>query len=195
MDQSNFTADDAAARDILQLPPEFVATPGPWRPGDGAQVPASEPEEAPAGEEPSADAAAIPGPPEFDEKHRMRFRGMLYIGALTDHFDLFGHSFIMATPSETDRLQIGLVMQPYQSTMTAEIAYQNALVAAYLIEVDGRKLPQPITTDPKDTALLHRFQWVTTNLKRPVVNKLFERCLELDKQVEDVLAAMGKASG
>lgn len=195
MDQSSFTADDAAARDILQLPPEFVATPGPWRPGDGNTAPAAEPQVPAEPEEPADDVAPVPGPAEFDEKHRMKFRGLLYVGALTDQFELFGHSFTIATPSETERLQIGLVMQPYQTTMTAEIAYQNALVAAYLVDIDGRKLPEPITTDPKDVALLHRFKWVTSNLRRVVVNALFERCLVLDKQVDEVLAAMGKASG
>lgn len=195
MTQQNFTADDAAARDILQLPPEFVATPGPWRPGDGKGAPAAEPQEAAGTAEPAEEIPAPEGPPEFDEKHRMKFRGMLYVGALTDQFELFGHSFTIATPSETERLQIGLVMQPYQATMTAEIAYQNALVAAYLVDIDGRKLPEPITTDPKDVALLHRFKWVTNNLRRVVVNALFDRCLMLDKQVDEVLAAMGKASG
>lgn len=194
MDQYNFTADDAAARDILQLPPEFVATPGPWRPGDGKSA-ATEPQAPAEPAEPVEEARVPDGPPEFDEKHRMKFRGMLYVGALTDQFELFGHSFTIATPSETERLQIGLVMQPYQATMTAEIAYQNALVAAYLVDIDGRKLPEPVTTDPKDVALLHRFKWVTANLRRAVVNRLFERCLVLDKQVDDVLAAMGKASG
>lgn len=130
---------------------------------------------------------------EFDPKYKETFTGLLYVGSLTDSFELYGHQFVITTPTQTERLQIGQVVRPYQDTMVAEIAFSTALVAAFLVSIDGKELPQPITTDPKETALQQRFQWVTDHIKRPVIAKLFDKALELDAEVDEVLDAMGKA--
>lgn len=181
--------DDAAAQAALSLPPgvELYSPTAeePPKPERPAESPQPEPETEPVAED----------VPEFDPKHRQPFSGLLYVGALTDSFELFGHRFTIATPTQTERLQIGQVIAPYQNTVTAEVAYQTALVAAYLTEIDGHKLPEPVLSNPKETALHDRFRWVSENMRRVVVDQLFDRCLQLDTQVNDVLAAMGKASG
>ena len=181
-------ADDAAAEAALQLPPEPFPT-GPAFLPDQSLAPAPEPETAP---EPEPIEEEVP---EFDSRHREPFKGLLYIGALTEDFELFGHQFRIGTPTQTERLQIGQVIQPWQGTVTGEIAYQTALVAAYLIEIDGVKLPEPVLNNPKETALHDRFRWCSENLRRVVIDEIFDRCLKLDSKVDGVLAAMGKASG
>jgi len=184
-------ADEQAASAAFQLPPnpedELAALTGvPAFPGpDEGQEPAEE-TQAPAIEERL---------PEFDPAYRQPFKGLLFVGALTTSFELFGHHFTIATPTQTERLQIGQVIEPFQNTVTAEIAYQTALVAAYLVDIDGTKLPEPVVSNPKETALHDRFRWVSENLRRPVLDRVFDECLKLDRQVDDVLAAMGKASG
>lgn len=182
-------ADDAASAAAFQLPPDF---------SQGTTFEQHE-EAPPAGAQASESAPEAETPmenvPEFDERYKEPFSGLLYIGALTQAVSLFGHSFTIATPTQTERLQIGQVIQPYQNTITAEIAYQTALVAAYLVDVDHTKLPEPVTLNPKETALLDRFRWVNENLRRPVIDALFNECLALDGQVDEVLEAMGKASG
>jgi len=188
MPQQDLFADDAAAEAAFQLPPEPFPT-GPAFLPDQSVAPEPQPAPEPEPEPIQEDV------PEFDARHREPFRGLLYVGALTEDFELFGHSFRIGTPTQTERLQIGQVIQPWQGTVTGEIAYQTALVAAYLIEVDGQKLPEPIMTNPKETALHDRFRWVSENLRRVVIDEIFDRCLKLDGKVEDVLAAMGKASG
>lgn len=132
-------------------------------------------------------------PREFDPKHREPFLGLLYVGYLDDEVTVYGHKFRLATPTNTERLQIGMVISPWRNTLTEEIAYGQAVVSAFLHSVDGTALPEPVTTNPKDFALRDRFNWVGENLKRPVINALFDACLKLDAQVDEVLAAMGKA--
>jgi hypothetical protein len=185
--QQEFFADEAASMAAFQLPPEVPSGP-------------AFPMEVPAPEKPAQSQEPTPEPiaedvPEFDPQHRKPFTGLLYIGALTKRFDMFGHNFTIATPTQTERLQIGQVIQPWQGTVTGEIAYQTALVAAYLVDVDGQKLPEPVMTNPKETALHDRFRWVSDNLRRVVIDRIFDECLTLDGQVDEVLAAMGKASG
>jgi hypothetical protein len=188
MAQQDLFADDAAAEAAFQLPPEPFPS-GPAFLPDQSLTPAPEPEPEPEPEPIEEDV------PEFDPRHREPFKGLLYVGALTDEFELFGHRFRIGTPTQTERLQIGQVIQPWQGTVTGEIAYATALVAAYLIDIDGVKLPEPVLNNPKETALHDRFRWVQDNIRKPVIDEIFDRCLRLDSKVDGVLAAMGKASG
>lgn len=179
-----------AAQAAFQLPPEPLAPrqtpeppPAPPEPDEGR--------ERASGEIPTEPEKA----PEFDPAYRQPFTGLLYIGALTESFELYGHFFTIATPTQTERLQIGLVIKDYQGTVTGEIAYQTALVAAYLVDIDGTKLPEPVLTNPKEIALHDRFRWVSQNMRRIVIDQVFDRCLQLDAQVDATAEAMGKASG
>jgi hypothetical protein len=189
MSQQDLFADDAAAEAAFTLPPEPFPTGPAFLPDQSLVQPDPEPQQAEPELEPEEDV------PEFDVRHREPFKGLLYVGALIEDFELFGHRFRIGTPTQTERLQIGQVIQPYQGTVTGEIAYQTALVAAYLIEIDGQKLPEPVLSNPKETALHDRFRWCSENLRRAVIDEVFTRCLELDGKVDGVLAAMGKASG
>jgi hypothetical protein len=175
-------ADEAAVRAAMGLQQQRFDLPGVPPVPD----PPEEPEEKPE-DEFKEDI------PEFDPKWKQAFTGLLYVGALTEVFEVYGHSFTIATPTLTEHLQIGQVIEPYQSTVMAEIAFQTARVAAYLVSIDGKELPRPITNDPKENSLQQRFQWVTDTLKRPVINKISDRCYEMDAKVEGVLEAMGKA--
>jgi hypothetical protein len=177
-------ADDAAIRAAMSLPSPEQGPVSPTLTPPPAPEPDPEPDKGDLYEE------AVP---EFDPRWRQEFTGLLYIGALTETFTLYGHKFTIATPTQTEFLQIGLVIEPYQNTLMAEPAYQMARVAAYLVAVDGKALPKPITNDPKENALAQRFQWVTDTLKRELVNPIFEKCLEMDAKVEGALTAMGKA--
>lgn len=183
----SFFADEAATEAAFQLPPDAIPV--------GAAFPEHQEPEKPAQSQQEAPEPVEETVPEFDARHKQPFRGLLYVGALTHTVEMFGHSFTIGTPTETERLQIGPIIQPYLNTVTAEIAYQTALVSAYLIQIDGEKLPEPVLNNPKETALHDRFTWVRDNVRRQVINRLFDECLKLDTQVDEVLEAMGKASG
>lgn len=174
-------ADDQAFNAAMSLPP--------YQPNIAPPL-VQEPEDEP---EPEAEEFYEEDVPEFDPKWKEPLTGLLYVGALTDSFEVFGHRFTIATPTMTEFLQIGQVIEPYQATVMAEVAHQVARVAAYLTSVDGQDMPKPITNDPKETSLHKRFQWVNDTLRRPVINAISDKCFELDAKVEGVLEAMGKA--
>jgi hypothetical protein len=131
---------------------------------------------------------------EFDPKHREAFTGLLYVGHLDHEFQLYGHTFRIATPTQTERLQVGPVVKEFRDTITNEIAYQAAVVALYLVSIDGQALPQPILANAKDAAVRDRFNWVTENMRRPVINAVFDQSMILEDVVDETLEAMGKAS-
>lgn len=184
-----FTADDAlvdasmtaaAATAIPPGPPPSSETPGPVQ--------------EPPGQSGSATGELRPDPPrEFDARYREPFTGLLYLGYLEHRFELWGHSFLIQTPSMLERLQVGVVHKPYADSMASEIAMMTVVTAAFLREVDGTPLPEPVLTNPRESALADRFRWVAANLRSPVVNRIWERCLVLDDEVAATMEALGEA--
>jgi hypothetical protein len=191
-----FDADDALVAPPSDLTSEFDATATPnsgpppsSNPGD-AQEPLGE-----SGEEQpttSADTGSSLVPAEFDERYQEPFTGLLYLGRIIEDVTIWGHGFRLCTPSHRERLQIGQVIKPFADTPSEDSAWMACLVAAYLIEIDGEALPEPVVKN-KGTALNDRFSWVIDNMHTPVINELFDRCLVMDRNVREVLNAMGEA--
>ena len=121
----------------------------------------------------------------FDRRYREPFTGLLFLGHLEDEVELFGHSFYIKTPSQNERLESGLLHKRYLNSLSSEIAWAAITVALYLRKVDGSDLPQPI--GPVDTGIRDRFNWVVENLRGPVIQRLYEKCLVLDSKVNDCI--------
>lgn len=175
---------DATAADIPDPAPSEDA------PGTDQESPVE-----PGGQESTETPENEAAPPEFDPRYKQPFLGLLYVGHLEASFTLWGHKFKIATPSRRERMQMGLAVRDYQGTAAFEIAWQAAFVAGYLLEVDGEPLPEPVLNKAKDTAFQERFDWVLDNVREPVMDEIYTKCLELDGTVNEVVEAMGKASG
>lgn len=133
-------------------------------------------------------------PREFDARAKEPFRGLLWLGHLDKDVMHYGHVFSLSTPSGTERLQIGQVIADWSGTLTEEIAFARATVAAFLVKVDNEPLPTPVLNNPKETALHDRFVWVGENIvTQTLVMQLFQDCLLLDHEVDIALEAMEKA--
>jgi hypothetical protein len=142
----------------------------------------------------------IPQPPEeetpsggdalsqFDARFREPFTGLLYLGHLEDTVEHLGHKFRLVTPSQNERLETGILHKKYLNSISSEIAWAAITVAAYLRQVDGSDLPQPI--GPVDTGLRDRFSWIVENLKGVVISRLYESCLLLDSKVNDAITEL-----
>lgn len=122
---------------------------------------------------------------EFDPRYKDPFLGLLYLGKLTDTVRKFGHTFTLETPSQAVRLETGLVHKKYANTLTSELAWAAITVAAYLTNVDGTILPQPI--GPHDTGIVARVAWILDNLHNFVIQSLYEDCLILEARVSQTL--------
>jgi hypothetical protein len=143
----------------------------------------------------NGDASEIEEPlPEFDPKHRQDFEGLLYLGRLTHEFEWLGHKFLIRTLAVDETLEIGLVTQPYNGTVSEPKAYQAAVVAACVVKVDGKPMPVPLSDDPGDSALLNRMETVKRWFP-PTLDKVYEEFMLLEDRVVKVLDAMGKVNG
>jgi hypothetical protein len=145
-------------------------------------------------EAPPTEAASEEQLPEFDPRVRDDFEGLLYLGALTHEFEWMGHKFVIKTLSTDELLEVGLLVKDWQGSLGEMRAYTTTIVAACTISVDGKKLPQPISSDPGDSPVRNRFdlvrRWYPTTL-----DVIYEQYMLLERRVLEVLAAMGKATG
>lgn len=185
--------DDWGDEPVLNVPlPPNVEPPSPGPPPSSA-APGESTEPHPGDDI----AAGEPGAalPEFDQRHAQDFEGLLYLGRLTDTFTWLGHTFLIRTLVSGEVLEIGLLHKPYVGSLSDVKAYQAAVVAACVLEVDGKPMPVPLTNEASDTALANRFQYVLRSWFTPTLNVIYERYLLLEDRVERVIAAMGKASG
>lgn len=128
---------------------------------------------------------------EFDQRYREPFTGLVFLGALRDEFTEFGHSFKIATPNVRERLAAGVLHKKYLNTLAAGEAWQALLVALYLEEVDGEELPEPLGPSPQ-AKIETRFNWVVDNLRDKVILRLFEKCIDLEQEVDRSLEELDR---
>lgn len=164
-------------------------------PGVETQPAADSPDMEPHRETPveMSDSAEPEPIPEFDPKVREDFEGLLYLGRLTKTFNWLGHRFLIRTLSVGEILEVGLLHKPYVGSLADVKAYQSAVVAASVLEVDGKPMPVPLTNERTDTSLVNRFEYVLNSWFPPTLDAIYEQYLLLESRVEEVIEAMGKA--
>jgi hypothetical protein len=133
--------------------------------------------------------------PSFDQKYADPFKGLLYLGALSNDFTWLGHDFVIRTLRDGEKLAIAQIIQPYANTMGADRAYANAVVAMAIMSLDGDDLPVPIGEPRKAHEWgLQRFNYVKDNWYPYTIDKVFNEYLLLEDLAARVMDAMGKAS-
>lgn len=133
--------------------------------------------------------------PEFDPRVREDFEGLLFLGYLRHEFTWIGHQFTIRTLRIGEILEVGMVHKPYVGSLAEVKAYQAAVVAACVVQVDGRPVALPITDDPADTELANKFAYILRSWFPVVLDAIYDEYQALEGRVEQVIEAMGKASG
>lgn len=156
----------------------------------------------PAGEDAPAASDALGGPdvsgadlPEFDERHKEAFQGLLYLGALTKQFRWLGHTFVIRTLLTDELLMVGQIIKEYEGTVSSTRAYTTAMVAMCTTSVDGEHLPYPYKDGPDLDFAIDRFKYVGRNWYPFTIDQVYNEYLALEEKVREVLEAMGEASG
>ena len=131
--------------------------------------------------------------PEFDPRYREAFTGLLYLGRLQKSFTYWGHQFVVKTLTTEELAEIALLVKPYEGTRVANAVFNAATVAAGVVTLDGRSLPQPL--GGMESGLAAKFEYVMRNWMPPVREKVFDEIYALETMSRAVLDAMGKVSG
>ena len=129
----------------------------------------------------------------FDEKYQRDFEGLLYLGDLRKDFVWAGHTFSVRTLTVDELLRIGLLTQKYEGSIGADRAYVTAVVAAAVEEVDGKPLVTPL--GPETDILAEKFKYVRQNWYSWTTDAVYQEFRALEMRVQEILDAMGEASG
>lgn len=164
-----------------------------YAPYDPLQLPGAMPLAEP---EPADDAPAFTAAPAaFDERCWEPFTGLIYIGAMTKTFSLFGHTIHIRTLKSDELLAVAMLTAKYAGTLGEAKAYNRAVVCQAVVSVDGAALPMPLGEGPDvGSWAAQRFDWVGASWFHTVIDPIYVAYLELTEQVEQVVDAMGKAS-
>jgi hypothetical protein len=114
----------------------------------------------------------------FDPRISDEVQGLLYLGAIQQEVQLYGHTFVLRTLRAGEELEVGLLVKKYQDSISQARAYMIAVVAASLESIDGRPTSQPIGPN-LGSHLTDRFNWISEHMYYPVVEALYEEYNEL----------------
>ena len=159
-------------------------------PGDAGGTSGKDGEQAPEDEEQPEEPL-----PKFDPRYVEEFRGLIYVGALTDTFTWLGHRFVIRTLTTGELAEVALAVKVYDGSDAVMKVYQAAVVAACVTSVDGQPMPIPLTNGADDTSFINKFNYVMRCWFPPVLDVVYERYYGLEIKVRQVIAAMGNPTG
>lgn len=134
-------------------------------------------EEMPEEPDPYADVKS-----DLDPRARQDFTGLLYLGCLEEECTVGGHKFLLRTPSQDDRLEMGVIHKPYLNTVSTEVAWRAITVAAHLRRIDSEIAPEPL--NPAVSGVRTRFEWMRSSIySDEVIDRIYQYCLELSSRV------------
>ena len=149
---------------------------------------------------PAADES-VPGPGQEqdfedpDPRWRTDFHGLLYLGALRARFSWMGHVIRIRTLRSNEELIVAQLGQAWAETMGGARAHAVAMVALAVESVDGQPLPSPL--GEQDAGSIgwaeERFRYAG-RWYAYTIDHIFERYLELEGRVREVMAELGKGS-
>jgi hypothetical protein len=130
----------------------------------------------------------------FDPQWKDPFEGLLFLGKLEKTVTVYGHRFRIRTLTTDEVLEVAMLSKPYIGSMGEMKAYQAALVAAAVVEVDGVPMPRPVV-DHQSEELRARFNYARLNWYPPIFDALYDEFMLLEAEQIAVLERLGEASG
>lgn len=132
---------------------------------------------------------------ELTDEERSLFRSLMTVGKRTKTLSVLDHSVFIETLNIDDELQVGLACREYEGTKAFARAYQLAVCAASIKEVDGIPLYQSLSDDVEPSEV---FAKKIDKLKKyyPVVlYKIYRGVLELEQEFAELIDKLGKQQG
>jgi hypothetical protein len=130
---------------------------------------------------------------EVNDQWRADFHGLLYLGQLTASFEWMGHKIVIRTLTSDEELIIAAMIKEWDQTIAATKAYAVAVCALAVMFIDNQPMPAPLGENgSRDLWARERFSYAL-RWYDPTIKAIFNRYLELEARVREVLEEMGKA--
>jgi len=136
-----------------------------------------------------------PAVDDFDERHSQDLEGLLFLGYLTDDFEVYGHRFSIRTLRRGEKLAITQIASEYENTIGLADALQTACIAGSIMMVDGRPLSIPLSNqENRDPGTWIRRNYnIVSEWFDPVIEAVYEKYSFLQvRQTTAFLELQGK---
>jgi hypothetical protein len=110
---------------------------------------------------------------EFPDEVEQDVTGLMFLGSLSESFELLGHRFTIKTLRAGEELMCAQIVKEYEDTLAQGKAFAIAQVAASIVTVDGRELVKSL--GPEDTlmTLRQKFDFIRTRWYWPVIEMIY----------------------
>ena len=138
-----------------------------------------------------------PEPPvtELTDQERSDFAALITVGRRTKKISVMDHSVVIQTLKTGDEMRIGLMTKPYLETQGFSRAYQVAVCAAGIVEVDGKPLWRSLSETPDEDEAFRKSVDILEDFYPIVISQIYQGIMELEREFADLAIKLGKLSG
>lgn len=132
---------------------------------------------------------------ELTDEERALFRSLMTVGKRTKTISVMDHAVFIETLNIDDELQVGLACREYEGTKAFARAYQLAVCAAAIKEIDGIPLYQPLSTEAEAAEVFSKKLEKLKKYYPVVVYKIYRGVLDLEQEFAELVEKLGKQQG
>lgn len=147
-----------------------------------------EPEEVP-------DEDQVPEITVLTDEERRDLTTLITVGRRVKTITVMNHKVKIQTLKSTDEMRIGLFTKPYLGSQGFARAYQVAMCAAGIIEVDGAPLYSSIRQEKDPDALFAKRAEQMEQFYPVVVSQIYDAISDLEKEFSELAEKLGKSPG
>lgn len=129
------------------------------------------------------------------DNERETFQSLLTLGKLTKTVDVLGHPVVLETLTVADELLVGMETKEYRDTEAFARAYQSAVVASSVRQIDGTPLYIPLSSSESKSEIFHKKLEKVHTLYPLVVSEMYRAYVELEKSFAELADKLGKLPG
>ena len=125
----------------------------------------------------------------FPNEWKDEFEGLLFLGKLeTEVTRIPYHKFVVRTLTVNEKLEVSLLAKPFIETIGYGRAYKASVVAAGLVNVDGRDM---VPLSKGLNVIRQKYEYIVNNWYDTVIDILYEEIDKLENKVVFVLQELG----
>ena len=129
------------------------------------------------------------------DEERALFRSLMTVGKRTKTLSVLDHSVLIETLNIDDELRVGMACREYEGTKAFARAYQLAVCAASIKEVDGIPLYQALSEDVDPSEVFDKKLEKLKKYYPVVLYKIYRGVLGLEQEFAELVDKLGKQQG
>jgi hypothetical protein len=132
---------------------------------------------------------------ELSTEERNDFATLMTVGRRSKKISILGHTVTIQTLRTSDEMRIGLYTKPYLESQGFARAYQVAICACGIREVDGAPLYSSLTEVVDEDEAFDKRVEKMEQYYPIVVTKIYQKIMELEREFAELAIKLGKADG